>query len=114
MSQGTSKDYEASIVRYYDESAIDYRMLWRLDRCMALHFGYWDETTKGVSDALLRENQILAERAVITDQDTVLDAGCGHAELSLALAAQGYTVVGIDVSPTAIAAAATSGIPSPQ
>lgn len=35
----------------------------------------------------------------------VLDAGCGVAELSLALAAQGYTVVGIDVSPTAIAAA---------
>lgn len=35
----------------------------------------------------------------------VLDAGCGYAELSLALAAQGYTVVGIDVTPTAIAAA---------
>ncbi|WP_167759627.1 class I SAM-dependent methyltransferase [Mycobacterium sp. PS03-16] len=35
----------------------------------------------------------------------VLDAGCGHAELSLALAADGYTVVGIDLSPTAVAAA---------
>jgi SAM-dependent methyltransferase len=35
----------------------------------------------------------------------VLDAGCGHAELALQLAAQGYTVVGIDNSPTAIAAA---------
>ncbi|MCI4674368.1 class I SAM-dependent methyltransferase [Candidatus Mycolicibacterium alkanivorans] len=35
----------------------------------------------------------------------VLDAGCGHAELSLALAAQGYTVVGIDVAPSAVAAA---------
>ncbi|MGV0635914.1 class I SAM-dependent methyltransferase [Mycolicibacillus trivialis] len=35
----------------------------------------------------------------------VLDAGCGVAELSLALAAQGYTVVGIDLSDTAIAAA---------
>ncbi|KUH85487.1 MULTISPECIES: class I SAM-dependent methyltransferase [unclassified Mycobacterium] len=36
----------------------------------------------------------------------VLDAGCGHAELALALAARGHTVVGIDLSPTAIAAAA--------
>jgi SAM-dependent methyltransferase len=36
----------------------------------------------------------------------VLDAGCGYAELSLALAAQGYTVVGVDLTPTAIAAAA--------
>ena len=35
----------------------------------------------------------------------VLDAGCGVAELSLALAEQGYTVVGIDVTPTAVAAA---------
>lgn len=35
----------------------------------------------------------------------VLDAGCGHAELSLALAGAGITVVGIDLSPTAIAAA---------
>jgi SAM-dependent methyltransferase len=35
----------------------------------------------------------------------VLDAGCGFAELSLALAAQGHTVVGIDLTPTAVAAA---------
>lgn len=35
----------------------------------------------------------------------VLDAGCGFAELSLALAAQGYTVHGVDLTPTAIAAA---------
>ncbi|WP_428844642.1 class I SAM-dependent methyltransferase [Mycolicibacterium hodleri] len=35
----------------------------------------------------------------------VLDAGCGHAELSLALAADGYTVMGIDLAPTAVAAA---------
>jgi SAM-dependent methyltransferase len=38
----------------------------------------------------------------------VLDAGCGHAELSLALAADGYTVHGIDMAPTAIAAATTA------
>jgi SAM-dependent methyltransferase len=35
----------------------------------------------------------------------VLDAGCGYAELSLALAADGYVVVGIDLTPTAVAAA---------
>jgi SAM-dependent methyltransferase len=35
----------------------------------------------------------------------VLDAGCGVAELSLALAARDLTVVGIDLTPTAVAAA---------
>ncbi len=38
----------------------------------------------------------------------VLDAGCGYAELSLALAADGYTVVGIELTPTAVAAATTA------
>lgn len=49
------------------------------------------------------------ELAALIDQGQVrgdvLDAGCGHAELSLALAARGYTVVGLDASGTAIAAA---------
>lgn len=35
----------------------------------------------------------------------VLDAGCGYAELSLELAARGYTVHGVDLTPTAVAAA---------
>jgi SAM-dependent methyltransferase len=34
-----------------------------------------------------------------------LDAGCGHGAISLLLAEQGRTVVGLDISPTAIAAA---------
>ncbi|MDH6195912.1 SAM-dependent methyltransferase [Mycobacterium frederiksbergense] len=50
------------------------------------------------------------EYAAIIDTDgvvrgEVLDAGCGHAELALALAARGHTVVGLDLSPTAVAAA---------
>ena len=45
------------------------------------------------------------ERMTLRGDERVLDAGCGHAELSLALAADGYKVTGIDISPTAIAAA---------
>jgi SAM-dependent methyltransferase len=40
-----------------------------------------------------------------TFRSDVLDAGCGFAEASLALAAAGYTVVGVDLTPTAVAAA---------
>jgi SAM-dependent methyltransferase len=46
--------------------------------------------------ALIRDGKVRGE---------VLDAGCGHAELSLSLAADGYTVVGIELTPTAVAAA---------
>ncbi len=49
------------------------------------------------------------ELAVLIDEgkvcSDVLDAGCGHAELSLALVARGHTVVGLDASATAVAAA---------
>ncbi len=50
------------------------------------------------------------EYAALIDQDgvvrgEVLDAGCGYAELALALAARGHTVVGIDLTPTAVEAA---------
>jgi SAM-dependent methyltransferase len=58
------------------------------------------------------------ELAVLIDQgkvrSDVVDAGCGHAALSLSLAARGYTVVGLDASATAVeeaaAAAAEQGL----
>lgn len=54
------------------------------------------------------------ELAALLDQghvrSDVLDAGCGHAELSLALAARGHTVVGLDASPTAVAAATAAAV----
>jgi SAM-dependent methyltransferase len=49
------------------------------------------------------ELQVLIDEGKI--RSDVLDAGCGHAALSLALAARGYTVVGLDASATAVQAA---------
>ena len=51
--------------------------------------------------------------ALITDgrvRSEVLDAGCGHAELSLELARQGYRVVGLDFSLAAVSAAAAAAV----
>ncbi|MEC4761645.1 class I SAM-dependent methyltransferase [Mycobacterium sherrisii] len=52
------------------------------------------------------------ELAALIDQGKirgdVLDSGCGHAALSLALAERGYTVVGLDASATAVNAAAAA------
>lgn len=73
----------------------------------------WDDANRGTSEFdgeppwNIGEPQpelaaLIAEGKVRSD---VLDAGCGHAELSLALAADGYTVVGIELAPTAVTAA---------
>ncbi|SMG13591.1 Thiopurine S-methyltransferase (TPMT) [Rhodococcus rhodochrous J3] len=74
----------------------------------------WDDIYRGVAEGFsgpvpwnIGEPQ--PEIARLIDEgrfrSDVLDAGCGHAETSLRLAAQGYTVVGLDLSPTAIEAA---------
>lgn len=78
-----------------------------------LHDMDWDSAYRGESDFSAEPpwniGEPQPELAALIDagrvRSEVLDAGCGHAELSLALAAQGYTVTGIDLSPTAIAAA---------
>ncbi|MGL6235140.1 MAG: SAM-dependent methyltransferase [Segniliparus sp.] len=75
----------------------------------------WDDVYRGESDRIAGEPpwnigepqpeiNALIESGEIAG--TVLDAGCGHAETSLKLAALGHTVVGLDLSPAAIAAAA--------
>ncbi|EFV14450.2 class I SAM-dependent methyltransferase [Segniliparus rugosus] len=77
----------------------------------------WDEVYRGESDRISGEPpwnigepqpEINALIEAGEFHGTVLDAGCGHAETSLKLAALGYTVVGLDLSPTAIAAATKS------
>ena len=99
MATGTNPSYRDEIVDYYDNCEVDYRLLWRLDRCLALHYGYWDETTESVSEALIRENQILAQRAAITSENRVLDAGCGVGGSAIWLANEvGCSVTGITLS----------------
>lgn len=73
----------------------------------------WDNTYKGqgafegpppwnIGEPQPELAALIADGRVRSD---VLDAGCGYAELSLELAAQGYTVHGVDLTPTAVAAA---------
>ena len=99
MTTGTDPSYRDEIVDYYDNCEVDYRLLWRLDRCLSLHYGYWDETTERVSEALIREIEILSQRANITSKDRVLDAGCGVGGSSIWLANEvGCSVTGITLS----------------
>ncbi|MCI5143929.1 MAG: methyltransferase domain-containing protein [Candidatus Electrothrix sp. AR3] len=87
------------IQTYYESCHKDYKRVWHLDRCMAMHMGFWNEETTRLRDALINENKVLAEQAAITSTDRVLDAGCGVGGSSIFLAQQyGCHVTGITLS----------------
>lgn len=77
-----------AIVGYYDETWLDYRVLWLNPDNLAVHFGYTDETTRSHTDALKNVNRVLADRVNIMPGERVLDAGCGVGGSSLWLAAE--------------------------
>jgi tocopherol O-methyltransferase len=87
------------IVDYYNSCECDYRTFWNLDCSMAMHAGFWDLQTKTLSDALVRENEVLADFAEIHPGDKVLDAGCGVGGSCIYLAKhRGCRVTGITLS----------------
>jgi cyclopropane fatty-acyl-phospholipid synthase-like methyltransferase len=93
------KEDEKIIIEYFDECEVHYKRLWRLNKNMAIHYGYWDENTKTLSEALENENKLLAKLAAIKQNDEVLDAGCGVGGSAIFLAKQfGCRVTGITLS----------------
>jgi tocopherol O-methyltransferase len=96
MIQATDSNQRDAVVAYYDQTWLDYRLLWLNRRTLSVHFGYTDATTRGHADALLNMNRVLANRAGIQPGARVLDAGCGVGGSSIWLAqTRGALVVGI-------------------
>lgn len=96
MKEISMNSNKRSIIEYYDTCETDYRLFWDLDHSLAMHAGYWDETTKNLRDALVRENKVMAETAEISASDHVLDAGCGFGGSDIFLAKEyGCRVTGI-------------------
>jgi len=87
------------IINYYDQCQVDYSVWWHLDTQMAMHYGFWDKFTKNLPDSLWRMNDELARFASITENDIVLDAGCGVGGSSIFLASKyKCQVTGISLS----------------
>lgn len=86
------------VVTYYEQAEIDYKIAWHLGSQLAMHYGFWDLSTKSLRQALQNENAVLAQRAGITKHDVVLDAGCGVGGSSLFLGSTiGCKVMGISL-----------------
>jgi cyclopropane fatty-acyl-phospholipid synthase-like methyltransferase len=102
----TAEATRRKIAEYYDACEIDYRRIWHLDECLALHIGYWDRQARTLKRALLRQNEVLAESVGVRASDTVLDAGCGVGGSAIFLARRyGCRVTGITLSENQVSAA---------
>ena len=90
---------EDEIVAYYESCEPDYSLVWRLQEHLCMHYGYWEEDTKSLAEAVTRLNEKLVELGRITGTDRVLDAGCGVGGGALFLARRlGCRVDGITLS----------------
>ena len=106
---------EDEIVAYYESCEPDYSLVWGLKDHLCMHYGYWEEDTRSLAQAVTRLNTKLAEYGRITSADRVLDAGCGVGGSAVFLARSfGCRVHGITLSPrqveTCRANAARSGV----
>lgn len=86
------------IIDYYNKSELDYKLIWNLNKSLAIHYGFWDKKATTFSQALERENETLAEKSKIKKTDFILDAGCGVGGSSIYLAKKfGCQVIGITI-----------------
>jgi cyclopropane fatty-acyl-phospholipid synthase-like methyltransferase len=67
---------------------------------LQLNLGLWKKGTKNLSQALLNLNQEMAEKAELTAESIVLDAGCGIGGTAIYFAKHyGCKVIGITLAP---------------
>ena len=97
---------QSSISDYYDYTLPFYKFFWHKNNSNALHYGFWKQGTQNLQEALINTNRYLANKAHITKDNTVLDAGCGIGGSSIWLAQTiGCSVVGITISDKQVARA---------
>ena len=99
MKSQTAVIDNQNIVEYYDNCQVDYSIVWHLKTHLSLHYGYWDHTTKRLREALLKMNDVLAQKINLMPSDKVLDAGCGVGGSAIYLAGKyNCSVHGITLS----------------
>ncbi|MBI2419356.1 MAG: methyltransferase domain-containing protein [Ignavibacteriales bacterium] len=95
MKQFSNQD----IITYYDRTEPHYKIWWKMNDSMGLHYGLWDKGIKKLPDAIMNMNVQLAKLGEVKKAHHVLDAGCGIGGSSIYLAKNiGCTVIGITLS----------------
>lgn len=96
-SSEASRNTKNKIVRYYDDTFLDYFLVLRLWQHLGMHYGFYDQAKKqSLKDAILNMNRVVADKARVEPEMKVLDAGCGVGGSSIWLAKnRGAEVTGI-------------------
>ena len=82
--------------KYYDDLQIIYNLFWSNK---ALHYGFWDKTTKKLSNAIENTDRFVSKLLDLQKDDYVLDTGCGVGGSSFFIAKKfGVKVIGITLS----------------
>lgn len=81
-----SEDTKTSVIRYYQETYLDYFFVLGLWGHWGMHFGFYDESHTTLREAILNSNRVLALKAGVQEGMKVLDAGCGVGGSALWLA----------------------------
>lgn len=80
---------------YFDDTQILYNIFWS----KALHYGFWDEGTKSLSEAIQNTDRFVSVLLDLQKNDYVLDAGCGVGGSCFFMAENfGVKVTGITLS----------------
>jgi ubiquinone/menaquinone biosynthesis C-methylase UbiE len=87
------------VMRYYNETVLDYERVWRTNKTLGIHYGYHDAKHKTHIKAVLNMNAVVANSVNITSKDHVLDAGCGIGGSSIWIAKEkGAKVTGLNIN----------------
>jgi tocopherol O-methyltransferase len=88
----------SNVEEYYNRNQIFYTLFYSMGTG-GIHYGFWDEKTRHISDAIKNTNVFVAKQLELNRGDRVLDAGCGVGSTSIFLAQKyGVEVVGISLS----------------
>ena len=90
--------YKEKVIKYYGQCLWDYQPLWRLNKYLAIHNGFYDNNNRTHGQAVINMNRVLAKISKIKPESKVLDVGCGVGGSSIWLAKKlGVKAIGIDI-----------------
>lgn len=89
------REHIERVRNYYTDAQKYFERLWDPT---GLHYGFWTPDVKNRAEAILKENEILADLANIEKGDLVGDLGCGIGGNFESFARRGATVVGLNIT----------------